>query len=200
MEPIRMSARNITAARVATAALAVALVGGCADDVETADREAATATGSPATQTTDVGDITRYELRMEQVDKYFAAFRNIAAAMQRMTPEQRARLDMDAGQTDLDGYIARLEREPEVDRAIRDAGLSAREFSLLLWSMLQSGMASAVLQARPNANEDSLAREMNVNMANVRFMLEHDAALRQKQQALEAEMRAMGLGAEADSM
>jgi hypothetical protein len=200
MEPIRMSIGNFAVAPVATAALMVALVAGCADDVEPADRDATPAAVPPAGQTTDVGDITRYELRMEQVDKYFAAFRNIAAAMQRMTPEQRERLDMDAGQTDLGGYIARLESEPEINRAIRDAGLTAREFALILWSMLQSGMASAVLQTRPDANEDSLAREMNVNMANVRFLREHDAALRQKQQALEAEMRAMGMGAEGDSM
>jgi hypothetical protein len=57
-----------------------------------------------------------------------------------------------------------------------------------------------VLQTRPNANEDSLAREMNVNMDNVRFMREHDAELRQKQQALEAEMQAMGLESEQDTI
>ncbi|HSJ63314.1 MAG TPA: hypothetical protein VK922_05320 [Gemmatimonadaceae bacterium] len=58
--------------------------------------------------------------------------------MQRMTPQQREQLVMDAGQADLNGYVARLESRPEVNRAIRDAGLSAREFSLILWSMLQS--------------------------------------------------------------
>ena len=187
-----MSVRNFVVRRVVGAATVIALLAACADSADTVDTAAA-GTAASSDQTTDLADITNYELRMEQVDKYFAAFRNIASAMQRMTPEQREQLDMDAGQTDLNGYVARLESQPEVNRAIRDAGLSAREFSLILWSMLQSGMASAALQSRPELNEDSLAREMQVNMANVRFMRENEAALREKQQALEAEMRAMGM-------
>jgi hypothetical protein len=186
--------------RLATAALAAVLLSACADDPDTAasgDAGGETAAGT-AQQSTDLADITSYELRMEQVDKYYAAFRNIGQAMSRMSPAEREQLDMDAGETNLDGYVARLESQPEVNQAIREAGLTAREFSLILWSMLQSGMASAVLQSRPNANEDSLAREMNVNMDNVRFMREHEAELRQRQQALEAEMRQMGL--EGDSV
>ena len=187
-----MSVRNFVVSRVACAATVIALLAACADSADTVDTAAA-GTAASSDQTTDLADITNYELRMEQVDKYFAAFRNIAAAMQRMTPQQREQLDMDAGQTDLNGYVARLESQPEVNSAIRSAGLSAREFSLILWSMLQSGMASAALQSRPELNEDSLAREMQVNMANVRFIRENEAALREKQQALEAEMRAMGM-------
>jgi hypothetical protein len=140
---------------------------------------------------------------MDQVDKYYAAFGNIAEAMSRMSPAEREALNMDAGQSDLDAYIANLERSPQINSAIRDAGLSAREFSMILWSMLQSGMAAAVLQMRPNDNQDSLVREMNANMDNVEFMREHEAELKQKQQALEARMRALGLEdeeSESDSM
>ncbi|HSJ63315.1 MAG TPA: hypothetical protein VK922_05325 [Gemmatimonadaceae bacterium] len=61
-------------------------------------------------------------------------------------------------------------------------------------------MASAVLQSRPELNEDSLAREMQVNMANVRFIRENEAVLREKQQALEADMRAMGMDEDSDAL
>jgi hypothetical protein len=187
--------------RAASAAALVVLLAACAENVETADTGAAGGEAMAASaQTTDIGDIRDYELRMEQVDKYYAAFRNIAQAMQRMTPAEREQLNTDASTVDLNAYVAKLEQQPEINRAIRDAGLTPREFSLILWSMLQSGMASAVLQTRPNANEDSLAREMNVSMANVRFMREHDAELRQRQQALDAEMREMGLEEEPDTI
>jgi hypothetical protein len=187
--------------RAASAAALVVLHAACAENVETADTGAAGGEAMAASaQTTDIGDIRDYELRMEQVDKYYAAFRNIAQAMQRMTPAEREQLNTDASTVDLNAYVAKLEQQPEINRAIRDAGLTPREFSLILWSMLQSGMASAVLQTRPNANEDSLAREMNVSMANVRFMREHDAELRQRQQALDVEMRDMGLEEEPDTI
>jgi hypothetical protein len=187
--------------RAANAAALVVLLAACAENVETADTGAAGGEAMAASaQTTDIGDIRDYELRMEQVDKYYAAFRNIAQAMQRMTPAEREQLNTDASTVDLNAYVAKLEQQPEINRAIRDAGLTPREFSLILWSMLQSGMASAVLQTRPNANEDSLAREMNVSMANVRFMREHDAELRQRQQALDVEMRDMGLEEEPDTI
>jgi hypothetical protein len=187
--------------RAASAAALVVLLAACAENVETADTGAAGGEAMAASaQTTDIGDIRDYELRMEQVDKYYAAFRNIAQAMQRMTPAEREQLNTDASTVDLNAYVAKLEQQPEINRAIRDAGLTPREFSLILWSMLQSGMASAVLQTRPNANDDSLAREMNVSMANVRFMREHDAELRQRQQALDVEMRDMGLEEEPDTI
>jgi hypothetical protein len=152
-------------------------------------------TGAVATAASTPGEanLANYELTMEQVDQYFAAFRNIAVAMQRMTPAEREGLDLDASDADFDGYVARLEGHPALDRAIRDAGLTAREFSLVLWSMLQAGMANAVIQSQPDANEDSLAAEMRVNVQNVRFIREHDADIRQKQEALDAEMRKMEL-------
>ena len=66
--------------------------------------------------------------------------------------------------------------------------MSAREFGLLTMAYLQAGMASAVLAMRPNENQDSLAREMKTNMANIRFLQENQAAL-------EAKMQQAGMGA-----
>lgn len=197
-----MFARSFRLPALACAIAVVAALAACADGAETADT-ADTAAGTTTSASTDVTDIREYELEMDQVDKYYAAFGNIAEAMSRMTPAEREALNMDAGQSNLDAYIANLERSPQINSAIRDAGLSAREFSMILWSMLQSGMASAVLQMRPNDNQDSLVREMNANMDNVEFMREHEAELKQKQQALEARMRALGLEdeeSESDSM
>ena len=54
-------------------------------------------------------------------------------------------------------------------------------------------MAAAVLQMRPEANQDSLMREMKVNPANVRFIRENEAVLQQKQAELQAELQRLGV-------
>lgn len=186
---------RVRRAVVALCAAAFTVLAACADDTDTAvdTGTAAGAMETSAAETAGVATLANYELTMDQVDKYFAAFRNMGAAMQRMSPEEREALEFDASDTDFNGYVARLEAHPVIERAIRDAGLSAREFSLVLWSMLQSSMANAVLQAQPDVNEDSLANEMQLNMNNVRFMREHEDEIRQKQDALDQEMQEMGV-------
>lgn len=144
----------------------------------------------------DLGDITSYRLTMDKLDKYFAAQRNMALKAKAMSPAEREALknssssDADAS---LDDMVRNIESTKPMNDAIREAGLSAREFSLLTMSMLQSGMAAAVLKMRPNDNQDSLAREMKANLENIKFFQEHEAELTQKQKALQAEMKAMGL-------
>lgn len=189
-----MPLRLESLARLALCAATVAVLAGCADGSDSAVDESAEAGGAAAaTADEDLRDVSNYELRMEQVDKYYQAFRNIGEAMKDMTPQQREALEMDASDADLDTYVSRLEGQPAINSAIREAGLSAREFSLILWSMLQSGMAVAVLNMQPNANQDSLVREMDANMDNVRFMRENEAELRRKQEALQADMEKMGV-------
>ncbi len=59
-------------------------------------------------------------------------------------------------------------------------------------SMMQTGMADAVLKMRPKDNQDSLIREMKANPANVEFYREHQAEITAKTKALEAEMKGVG--------
>ena len=77
--------------------------------------------------------------------------------------------------------------------AIREAGLSPREYIVLTVSMMQSAMAAGVAKMRPNDNQDSLVREMKANPENVKFINEHEAELGQKQKAMADEMKKLGL-------
>lgn len=203
------SPRLFDGVRRALAALALAglaFTSACADQSDSAvDTGAAAGTmaeGARASEpgqaadSNDAATLAAYDLEMENVDKYFAAYRNIGSALQSMSAQERAQLEFDASDTDLNGYIAKLESQPVLNNAIRQAGLTAREFSLILWSMLQSSMASQVMASQPNADEDSLANAMQVNMDNVRFMRDHEQEIRQKQQALDQELRAMGIAQE----
>jgi hypothetical protein len=77
--------------------------------------------------------------------------------------------------------------------AIREAGLSSREYITATMAMVQAGMAASVLKMRPKDNQDSLIREMKANKDNVRFVQEHEAELNRKQQAMQAEMQRLGV-------
>jgi hypothetical protein len=146
----------------------------------------------------DLADVTNYRLSMDKIDKYIAAQRNMAAKMKSMSPAEREavkarnenRNDQNAS---LDDIARSIEREPVMNDAVRSAGLSAREFALITISMMQSAMASSVLQMRPKDNQDSLVREMKVNPDNIKFYREHEAEITRKTKELEAEMKAAGM-------
>lgn len=182
--------------------LALALVAACSGEQVPGDAvPSAGAQPSAAQRDADaeLADITAYRLDMGKIDRWLAVQRNMARAAAAMSPAEREafRLEDEAEDSDdMDDMVRRIERNPVMNRAVRDAGLSAREFTMITMSILQSGMAAAVLQMRPNDNQDSLVREMKANIENVRFMQENEAVIRQKQQALQAELKAAGLDGE----
>ena len=163
------------------------------------------ATGNPSTSAAtsaqvedDLADITKYRLTMEKIDKYMAAQKNLAAKAASMTPAQRAAMEArNENSSDpnasLDDMAKRIESEPVMNAAIKDAGLSAREFAMITISMMQTGMAAAVLKMRPQDNQDSLIREMKANPENIKFYNEHEAEITAKSKALEQEMKKAGI-------
>lgn len=169
-----------------------------------ATTDSSTAAATPAVTTTssggdaDLREINRYELSMDKVDKYFSAFRNIGVALKGMTPAQRKAVDMDIGEGDIDAYARRLDAQPAISKAVKDAGLSTREFGVLTVAMLQASMATGVIDMRPKDDADSLARAMKTNPANIRFMKEHAAEIEAKRKQMEADMKAMGIKSDDD--
>ena len=144
----------------------------------------------------DMTAITSYRLSMDRLDKHFAAQRNLMQAFSRMTPEEReaGKARMEAGdENSLDAMAAKYDRVPAVRKAIADAGLTSREFTVMTMSLVQAGMAASVLKMRPNDDADSLAREMKASIENIRFLQEHEAEIARKQKELEAEMQAAGM-------
>ena len=145
----------------------------------------------------DLGDISAYRLTMDKFDKYMAAQKSLAVKAASMTPAQRAALearnDVSDPNQNLDETVKRLESEPVVVAAIRDAGLSPREFMMITMSFLQTGMAAAVAKMHPKANQDSLIRSMKVNPDNVKFYNENEAEITRKARELEDEMRRLGI-------
>lgn len=195
------------ASRSARTALLLALLAAPAcsagDDAAAGDTTAAAAAAAPSggSQSADemLGDVADYELTMEKIDRYMAVQRSLATKAAAMSPAEREAFKQrnDSGDSDeggdIDAMTAKLEREPMMRDAIREAGLSPREFTMITLAMLQSAMAASVLQMRPNDDQDSLAREMKANPKNIKFMQEHQAEIQRKQQELAAEMKRLGL-------
>ena len=64
-----------------------------------------------------------------------------------MTPAEREAFDVASDMDDsLDEIVRRYEGSPTMTAALREAGMSAREFAVMTLSVVQSGMAVAVLQ------------------------------------------------------
>jgi hypothetical protein len=188
-------------------ALASALVFAAAcgkKDAATTDTTAATSaaptTSAPASSSSgneDLADVQNYKLSMDKIDRFIAAQRALTAKAKSMSPAEReamkARNEGTGGSNaSLDDMARNIEREPAMNDAIRSAGLSAREFALITISMMQTAMASSVLQMRPKDNQDSLIREMKANPDNIKFYREHEAEITKKTADLQAEMKAAG--------
>lgn len=176
------------------------LLAACSSEKEAAaTSEAPAAAPSASTQSGDeqLADIADYKLTMDKYDKYIAAQRNIAlkgknlSAAEKEAFQKRANARGDANSS-LDDMVRNIESEPLMNSAVREAGLSAREFTMITMAMMQTAMAASVAKMRPNDNQDSLIREMKANPDNVKFWQANEAEITRKQKALEAEMKQLG--------
>lgn len=140
-----------------------------------------------------VAELKSYRLTMDKVDKYYAAQRNLAQKAKTMSREEREQIEADASDENIDEWAASLERIAPVREAVRGAGLSVKEFAMITMALMQANMAAGVLEMRPNDNQDSLAREMNANMDNIRFVRQHRAELLRKDSVFAADMKRLGL-------
>jgi hypothetical protein len=185
--------------RLAPALLAFALtLGACGGAADTnGETDVAEAPDADASNVeADLADVTNYELTMDRVDRYFDATLNMGRAMQSMTPAEREAFDGpedEESMPTLDDMADRISANPQLEGAVRDAGLTPREYGTVAMAMLQAGMAQAFSAMQPNADPDSLARAAGANPANVAFMRDNAEELGRRQQELAAAMEEMGL-------
>lgn len=198
--------RSHAALRVSLLASGIFVFAACSKDKGSDAPGATTPPATPAAAAAqaeeDLSDVTKYRLTMENIDKYLAAQRNIATKAASLTPAQREVLrarNEDSGDPNasLDDMVKRIEQEPMMVSAIRDAGLSAREFTMITISMMQTGMAAAVAKMRPSDNQDSLIRSMKANPDNIKFYNENEAEIMRKSKELESEMKKLGISGDA---
>lgn len=182
----------MNSSRLLLLAVLLAACGTRTDDAPQPAGSSAPEAGSSARD--DLAEVSNYRLTMEKMDRYYQAQRNIALKVKGMSQAERDAMNVGNDANASPGTMTeKMEQNPVLSSALREAGISAREFATLTMAMMQSAMAAGVLQMRPNDNQDSLAREMKANMDNIRFLRENEAELTRKQTAFEAEMRQLGM-------
>jgi hypothetical protein len=187
--------RTERAMRLVQAATLALFIAACSTGGDSSGSDSSTPSTASSSSGDDLQDVQNYKLSMEKVDKFYAAQHNMATAFRNMSPAERQLLESDSTDDSggsLDKMARNFEKVPAVRDAIEDAGLSTREFAVLTMSMIQTGMAASILEMRPNDNQDSLVREMQANMDNIKFYREHKAEIDAKQQAAQKEMEALG--------
>lgn len=125
-----------------------------------------------------------YKLSMATMDRWYRAMHNVAGVV-KAHPELKDSFATD-GTSSIDEETTRIEGMPEFRKAINDAGMSVREFELVMWTTMQAGVAQGAIDA--GANRDSIIRNVKVSPDNLAFMKEHAAELKARQQKMEAEL------------
>ena len=157
------------------AALVSAALLACGGDAATEDMPAGEAAPSSVSGSgdADLSEIRDYELSMGDVEKWGEANH----ALQRLAeanPELATALESDdenGADQSLDGIAQRIESVPQAREVIEDAGLNAREYAVITFALFQAGMAQYAVEQGQDLEQ--VARDMQVNADNIRFMQEH---------------------------
>lgn len=167
-------------------ALALAACGGqdapSTDAATTPAVDAPTAAAGAGTQeAAPASDTASFELTMDGVDRWLEATRNIAGLV-KQDPALEDATAMDANEG-TDAFVARLDSLPQVAAAIREAGLSTRDYAMTSEAVTGALFAVGMLEA---GAIKELPPELKDNQ-HVRFVQEHKDEINAKIQAMQAD-------------
>lgn len=175
----------------ATVLLALAIVtAACGKKTESADDTGVPDVGAdvPDVATrggsvdSDARELSRYRLTTADLRKVGVAYQNLKRITQQHPNLVETDEEEQSGDKSLDEMAAEIERVPQLRKAIEDAGLSAREYSVISLALMQASAANMLVQQ--GAKPDSIAREIGTHPDNVRFAKEHEAEIARLQRAL----------------
>jgi len=144
----------------------------------------ATASGDAAQAKSGMSDddaLRSYTLTMPKIDAFAAATKAATAAARTLSPDQAAALKeapAEAGETpSLDQMAVQYDKFPPIRNAIKGAGLSSREYALIMFTTMQAMSMEAMTKANPKTTLPN-----NMNPANLEFAkANHDAIMRAMQ-------------------
>lgn len=116
----------------------------------------------------DTKEVRSYTLTDSALAKYTDATQRLAAL-----PANRANACDDEGAQTLAQMAAKLDAAPGAQAAIKAAGMTSREYVVFSMSLLQNGLAAWAM-SQPGGKLPP-----GVSKANVDFIREHDAELKQ---------------------
>lgn len=146
------------------------------------------AAGAPTTGNrrldADLERVQDFKLSMPRMHKWAQAGRNMEAAS-KAHPELEGtlRLEQDAS---IDQQVAALEGHAEAKKAIKDAGLSPREYMMITHAYMQAAAAQSVQQLPPGKQRDSIMQSLRVHPDNVTFVQKNMPELERLMKGMEA--------------
>jgi type II secretory pathway component GspD/PulD (secretin) len=131
--------------------------------------------------------LRNYTLTMPKVEAWATASLDVANAMKAMPASEKARrkaeMEAQANEQEAEtiaGMAATMERVPEVRRAFRKSGLTAREGVTLSLVLMQAVLFDQVAAANPDAKVP-----YNMNPANLAFVRKNKAQLQARMKAVQ---------------
>lgn len=161
------------------AALAIVASAACSRGDE-ASTDTAAATGSVSGDTVsgtasmgiDDQRIASYRLSMDGVEKWAQAINNLQSIDENDPELQRWKERADATSGNLRDLEEGLEASPKIRRAIERAGISAEDFVLTQYALLQAAMVTGLQKGGINTKLPA-----NVSEENVKFYRDNEARL-----------------------
>ena len=129
----------------------------------------------------DEETLARYRLTEATLAKFTQASRNLVAAV--ADPTVRREQGEDPGPHTIAEVAAAYDRHPAMQRAITSAGMTTREFTTFVLSMLQAGMGAWIVE-REHGRRDKVP--IGIPIENVLFYQEHQAELERLTEELRA--------------
>lgn len=129
---------------------------------------AAPATTGNRSLDSDLEQVQDFKLSMPRMQKWAQAGRNMVA-LSKARPDLEGSYKVEQNAS-LDQQVAALEGHPEAKKAVRDAGLSPREYTMITYTYMLAATAQSVQQMPAGRTRDSVMQSLKVHPDNVAFV------------------------------
>lgn len=134
-----------------------------------AGRPVTVAARSAGSGDADLREINSYRLTMDDVRKW-SAIKKKADAM-KLEAKDTASNGADDDDS-LDGFEAKINATPKLKALIESEGMDTRDFAVVTWTMIQAAFIQMAVDQ--GASLDSLAKDKDVNVENLKFLKAHE--------------------------
>ena len=158
---------------------------GCSKTDKVADDTDAAASATTGNQTLDsnLEQVQDFKLSMPRMQKWAQANRNMMAVSKaRPDLEGSFKLEQNAS---IDQQVAAMEKHAEVKKALKDAGLSPREYTMVTHAYMAAAAAQSVRQMPAGKQRDSMMQSLKVHPDNVTFVQQNMAELEKLMKSME---------------
>lgn len=155
----------------------------CSGDARSTEDQPDTSSQLSSREGRDLETLSTYELTMEDLHKWARA-NTAVSAITRQRPDLEEQMAINPEEASIDGLADKLNNVPDVRDAIQSNGLSARQFTVITFTVMQVAMAQMALQQGVPA--DSFAARAGINPGNLDFYEANRVEIDQLMQQLQS--------------